>query len=896
MASNYIQMILVFAGKPMKFLSPLTYCFTKLIYGIGIMSVMTPQCQAIDMPVSVMPYRYSYSHEVNLALELIHKKLIIRQEDIMRPSNAVLSSGVQFKSLCQAVNEKVGEVRVATYDQYLENKIEKDTALKDAFETISGFVKIDDVPNYSFADIRKMEKPDLAAKDKVDDGKKNPQAEMDDKARVGAYFKFLLQDLENTLAIKEACETGQLKIGAKHTRLIAVYDGWLPSCREYSVSEWLLRRLFKEKKLKEIRLNCASISDSWEENEINATSKFEGEIFLYNLDLDYLEVRNSSLATFSVKQVSVKSYFGIQNVTVSDELDISHNNLKSLTIKELKQTQGKEKGRFFINQNRIERDITISNSEVAAYANMKSNDVGWSIEVKKSNFNEGLYITSNRIINEFAIYDSKIKGPVKAYNLHAGIFRFERTIVDGNFNADMMNVKNNFFFRYNSKILGNFTAHYLKFNNFTIGDSNVVGKIKLYRIVFSGTFLLYGSKIDSIYIESSKLNEVSISYNVISYFDLYNSEASNLKYNSNHIKKLTIDEVSARSVGFYKSSHNEGLETNRIDELKLEFMSVSNYINIGHGYVKDLLSLKGTRVEGEIWLASDGNFFFDRDTKIDLRGSKSKQLLSDLNAFITDKNISKKAYLSVDVTGADFSSFFHYDLAKERETSTANPNIQEIINNKEKNNIIGLHEASSDELLALFVFRQKRYNPQLYDMLSKAMSNSGHKTKAKHILIEKNRAFAAHSDSFITKAVYWLADRIIGFGYDQMHALKLYFILVGSGSLLYWSWRNWSIIRIFAYGPHPERAIRLMILAFRSKRKVQNVNIWPRRSLSSKSRNIFYAFWFSLDRSLPPLNLDSAFSTHHGMSALLANWFYFQRTACFIVISFFIIGSFGLFQ
>ena len=58
----------------------------------------------------------------------------------------------------------------------------------------------------------------------------------------------------------------------------------------------------------------------------------------------------------------------------------------------------------------------------------------------------------------------------------------------------------------------------------------------------------------------------------------------------------------------------------------------------------------------------------------------------------------------------------------------------------------------------------------------------------------------------------------------------------------------------------------------------------------------WYAFWYSIDRAVPPLHIDDAMGQYSVLKPGARAYFYFHRGLGMIILSFFVAGITGLFK
>ena len=58
----------------------------------------------------------------------------------------------------------------------------------------------------------------------------------------------------------------------------------------------------------------------------------------------------------------------------------------------------------------------------------------------------------------------------------------------------------------------------------------------------------------------------------------------------------------------------------------------------------------------------------------------------------------------------------------------------------------------------------------------------------------------------------------------------------------------------------------------------------------------WYAFWYSIDRAVPPLHIDDAMGQYSVLTPGARAYFYFHRGLGMIILSFFVAGITGLFK
>lgn len=245
---------------------------------------------------------------------------------------------------------------------------------------------------------------------------------------------------------------------------------------------------------------------------------------------------------------------------------------------------------------------------------------------------------------------------------------------------------------------------------------------------------------------------------------------------------------------------------------------------------------------------------------------------------------------------------------------------------------------------------RRDYQPAIYDALAAGLERMGDYDQARKVRIIKNREFAANlsaADGWdqlslgLTRFVYWLADIVSGYGYDNLKAVlwlagltliglvlgsigevRLAFALSPVARLVSWiggrirsaaermragASRGWARARFSRMAPAARAAER-------TGRKIRE--LWPewppadqtsdkpegkastKRSNEEKApdRPARPGLAFSIDRSIPSLGLDTAFGGHAGLGPILSTWFYTQRMLSFIILALMVASAFNVFQ
>lgn len=209
------------------------------------------------------------------------------------------------------------------------------------------------------------------------------------------------------------------------------------------------------------------------------------------------------------------------------------------------------------------------------------------------------------------------------------------------------------------------------------------------------------------------------------------------------------------------------------------------------------------------------------------------------------------------------------------------------------------------------------YEPAIYDALAEGFDNTGEVDLSRAVRIEKNRAYSASIDwsgslaGFTTKVVYTLADVISGYGYDNVRAVLLLLFITAAGAVIgilgearirYGSQLVWWWLRratgLPEKRPHPQLPVVDASARRPSLRRRRASGVAIAAPAAEVEHGLRHHIFFSLDRSIPSLGLDSDFSRHRELrlGTYISVYFYLQRVLSFLILILMIAGAFELFQ
>lgn len=196
------------------------------------------------------------------------------------------------------------------------------------------------------------------------------------------------------------------------------------------------------------------------------------------------------------------------------------------------------------------------------------------------------------------------------------------------------------------------------------------------------------------------------------------------------------------------------------------------------------------------------------------------------------------------------------------------------------------------------------YQPFLYDALAAGLERSGDLDQARKVRILKNRHYGStlvFTDDVggnlvvaLMIAAYWVADVVSGFGYENLRAILWLTALTVIGAVLGWVGEQ-RIAGVI--DPLRHNLWRLWANAlYHLRLRARPVKRLPAKRSSRPAGPQGASVYFSIDRSVPSLGLDSAFGTHDRLGPYLSTWFYFQRLMSFLILILMVAGAFNVFQ
>lgn len=344
------------------------------------------------------------------------------------------------------------------------------------------------------------------------------------------------------------------------------------------------------------------------------------------------------------------------------------------------------------------------------------------------------------------------------------------------------------------------------------------------------------------------------------------TNSDRLFYGNNVISKFRLSNADFRSVAF--DTYEAIEQNNRVEDLEITNVTVRGNFNIRHFEILDSLKINGLTIGGNLTFGRHKDLGSDVEAKttnaLFKLSDNGKLYLTDLKAekLTIPKSILNHANDRVRIYGA-LANF-------------------EILD--DELNVI----TDAKEIRSLLI---KEYDSNLYNSIANQFVEYGMNGELKGLKIQQNIHFA-ENENFGVKILYFLGQHINGFGFNNGRAIGIYIALWFIGAVLYVGWSTgWVSKKYHAY--------RVKRGHDKELEEIELLNSIGRPDIMKGKRGVYkilHGLWFSTDRSLPPLYLDSLFETHVKLPDYLAHWFYFQRVASFIIFLFFLASSFGLYQ
>lgn len=342
--------------------------------------------------------------------------------------------------------------------------------------------------------------------------------------------------------------------------------------------------------------------------------------------------------------------------------------------------------------------------------------------------------------------------------------------------------------------------------------------------------------------------------------------------------------------------------TRCIDTLKVVGANIAGNFDIG-GTIPVLVQASSSNIGGQFMLAGAGTHF-GKDACAIARNVRVDTIVYDL-LDPSGQTSNPYAPAVVDVYGADF-----------RMISASEPHALTRPGNDEEYLAAFLRDASGCGRPGAATTSGEEYLPAVYDALAAGQERAGNLDLARRIKVLKNRAYAEtlvpqggpveQLTVMLTRTVYWAADVVSGYGYENIKAIIWLAGITLLGFLFGWIGE--------------ERLARLLDPLFGRSSRPQPVVVPPPVQTTAPRRGPkgqFIAapkmpapppapqppaptrrtpFFFVLDRSVPSLSLDDAFAKHEGLGFYLSNWYYVQRILCFLILLLMVAGAFNVFQ
>lgn len=718
-------------------------------------------------------------------------------------------------------------------------------------------------------------------------GKQQLEAQLGPEA-FRALGRLAYEEVLPSIMTQKSCQSGEIHFNSDEflpERLSPAEAAAGRSCKLLRVPGWLVQAVLDSRRdLKAVDLVCLDVE----------------MMFIYGKKLDYFRIAGSRVGNFIMRFSEITSGFIVTSSTVDNDFEVRWNTFNDIYLDRMTTMSRSGREFFGIQNNKVGNGIEI-------------NDLEFGVKPDESNEQHGvpMFVSSNRVGSDLAILNSRINGPLNLFDTTATAIRVENSTVAGFTYVDSASAEKGIFFR-GVIAGGGVQGHYLHADGMEFRAFSSVANIDIRSSQFADK-LFFGDVI----VDQVLLHDV-----VTRPLLIFDTKAGNFE-----MEGLKADLVLCSSNGTF-------LNGSRMGWLSINDSNIENTVQIDRTVIERRLGITETQIGSSLALEGDRTIFQDTG-ELDIRGMKTDGLNIEPAVLKTfDRNGVRDTPLSIKSNGAVFNRFGSSSETGEDLSDLSVPELlchfslmsQDTENSEDAENKVPDPDApkpckASNSASARVGASQpdtgggasppstkadgeedkkSNYRAEEFDQLAAALERSGRGDKARDIKIAKNRAYADASNSALTRAIYTIAGFVNGYGYNNQFALMLYFACVLVGMFLFWLWLNAHPIALtarMARSPDAlwgKRKLLSRIGLLRRKRLPPEES----RSLGVYRRNggLIYAFFFSLDRSLPPLNLDSAFATHEGMWRPLAYWFFFQRAFCFLVISLVLAGSLGMFQ
>ena len=436
-----------------------------------------------------------------------------------------------------------------------------------------------------------------------------------------------------------------------------------------------------------------------------------------------------------------------------------------------------------------------------------------------------------------------------------------------------------------SMSVGRLSIRAIATDTVSLTGTRVAGGVEIFNLLAQTVF---GDRLTAGYID---VNAVSAFYGTAASFvevpePCFDSELVNARQ-----PNIMTDDDYTR-LGLY-SGDAKSYPPGCIDVLDLQGARIDGNLTI-EGTIETAANLNATSIGGELMLAGAATQFGERAC-VTARGMRADTIIYDVEAtgdargpklvdlYGTDFRMLRgsQPFVAGRATWADVHSYLNRFLGNGTERCDPYAGIQ-------------VNDTGAGG-----------FQPAIYDALATGLERNGDLDQARKVRITKNRDYArtlVFSDDVVgnlsvllTMATYWVADNVSGYGYDNLRAVIWLVGLITVGAILGWIGER-RIASVLDPILLPLRH-RLRVFAMRTFGwRYQSPGPEPGEGVVRR-RPVRLAGWaFSLDRSVPSLSLDSAFSSHEGLGPYLSSWFYLQRILCFLIIILMVAGAFNVFQ
>lgn len=299
------------------------------------------------------------------------------------------------------------------------------------------------------------------------------------------------------------------------------------------------------------------------------------------------------------------------------------------------------------------------------------------------------------------------------------------------------------------------------------------------------------------------------------------------------------------------------IRASTIPQLDCTDCEITQYLLLG-GKFSELVNLRGAQIRASlVFRDGDGDrngSTWGPKSHLDLRNLQVETIEADLcDLRVTPESGDKcsGAMVPTQINGAKFRNFLP----------------------GRRPNVLGMTDGLLDQKANTIISWIRtslgggEFHPQPYELIADALDRAGRNRTATEVRIAKLDDDYATGNYSLIRTLLAKGGRIfVRYGYHNEYGIIWFGALIFIGMLF------------FVFG-----------------RRVSKVNVHELR-LGGLWNLIWYSFWFSIDRAVPPLHVDEQMKEYSVLTTFSRSYFYFHRGVGMVILSFIVAGIAGLFK